>query len=112
MEPPYTILNPTKEKMTNTNLIDDAKNLIQGSRNKEHGAFADNVSKLGMFMQGLTGREYSRHELRSFFIALKLCRRPKDGFGEDSLKDLIGYIQLTYNDQLLDEELAKGEDYV
>ena len=105
--PIYLGDKPEKTKVVSIDagLIDEAKTLIQGTRHGEHGSFADNVTKLGNLMTALTDKTYSRHELRSFFIALKLCRRPENHFGKDSLTDLIGYVQLAYNDQ----ELHKGE---
>jgi len=80
-------------------ILDKAKSLITGDRPAEHGEFSDNVTKLGMFMTGLTGKEYTRHECRSFFIALKLCRVQGDKFGSDSLVDLCGYADLINEDQ-------------
>ena len=85
--------------MRKTNLIDTAKKLIKGARPKEYGEFADNIDRLQLLMFSLTGKDYSRHELRSFFIALKLCRHDQNGFTDDTLTDLIGYIQLIGNDQ-------------
>jgi len=85
--------------MTNTDILDKAKKLIKGARPKEYGSFHDNIDRMNILMFSLTGKQYTTHELRSFFIALKLCRHDQDGFSDDTLTDLIGYCQLIKNDQ-------------
>jgi len=80
-------------------ILDEAKNLITGSRNKTYGSFSENVVRVQLLMEGMTGRKPSRHEVHSYFLALKLCRSGNVDWTEDTLTDLCGYAALINEDR-------------
>ena len=83
---------------SNGDTLLEVHKLVNGDRPSEHGKFEDNVSKLCGYMRLLTDKEYTREEGRAFFIALKLCRVVDGQLGNDTLRDLVGYLGLIKDD--------------
>lgn len=83
----------------NGKILRQAYKMINGKRNEKYGTFAENIDNMEPLMEALTGNTYTRHELRSFFIALKLCRTNHKKFNTDELRDLAGYCGLIEDDQ-------------
>jgi hypothetical protein len=90
-----------EQPFNKTDLLRESAELLTKTRFGEYGTFTDNIDRLKLLMLCLTGEDYSDHEVRSFFIALKLCRHDQESYSRDTLLDLIGYCQLINNDQEL-----------
>jgi len=85
-----------------------ARELITGDRFEHYGRFSDNVEAMQLLMEGMTGRKFSKHEIHSFFIALKLARNHAGKWwNTDELVDLCGYLSLIDEIQERGKELEK-----
>ena len=79
-------------------LLSNAVSLITGVRGQNYGKFKNNIRDIQLLMEGMTGKSYTRHEIYSFILALKLSRNIGKGWSEDTLTDLAGYAALIHED--------------
>ena len=81
--------------------LDIAKDLIYSERQSQYGSFKDNMSKLSILFNAMTGINLTEEQCTQFLIALKFARESTK-HKRDNLVDVIGYIALL--DDLYDKE--------
>ncbi|MDB4312198.1 DUF6378 domain-containing protein [bacterium] len=85
-------------------ILQKALDLVNGQRKADYGSFSDNVERMQVMLNAMTGNVYTRHDIHAFFMALKLCRTDRTSWTDDTLTDLCGYAHLIQIDQGVKDE--------
>ena len=98
--------NKTFTHKVRDELLDRAKDLVNGPRNKIYGDPEENHKRIADMWGVILKREVSLHEVYLMMVALKMSRLIESPDHKDSWIDLIGYAALGG-----ENEFANGDVY-
>ena len=82
------------DNTTNTNILQKANQIINNrseEKERQYGPFSEGMERAAQIASGMTGREWSAHDMFIAMIALKFSRQSYN-FKEDNLLDAAAYI--------------------
>lgn len=77
-------------------LLDKARGLTCGDRNKAYGDPVQNHTQIAAIFNAITGRDLSAREVALMHIATKLARLSGNLRHEDSYVDAMAYVGIAY----------------
>jgi hypothetical protein len=86
---------------------DEIVNQRTEEQDRKYGPFSEGMERAAMIATGMTGREWSGHDMFVALIALKLSRQSYH-HKEDNLLDGVAYLGAWSN--YIDECLAEGKE--
>lgn len=75
-------------------ILDDAKAIIYGDREKTYGEPSKNLTKIAELWTAYSGVKFNANDVCMMMILLKVARLTNDSTHRDSLTDLCGYAAL------------------
>jgi len=91
-EPQCILLEETQESAAGHTILDTAKGLIYGDREKDYGKTSDNFKDIAKGWEVITKATITPEQVGLMMAWLKICRANKDNCEkQDSLVDLAGY---------------------
>jgi len=75
-------------------VIQEAYNIVNGSRAESHGDFKDNFERTAKIFNAWTGHDLSSEDVAKFMQCLKMAREYANPDNRDNLVDQAGYIEL------------------
>jgi hypothetical protein len=91
-DPQCMLLDETPESVAGHTILDTAKELIYGDREKDYGKTSDNFKDIAKGWEVITKATITPEQVGLMMAWLKICRANKDNCEkQDSLVDLAGY---------------------
>ncbi|WP_019204553.1 DUF6378 domain-containing protein [Tsukamurella sp. 1534] len=84
----------TPQAPTRTQVLNTAKNIINGSRRQEYGSPKDSFERIAQLWTITLGHAVTAHEVALCMAQLKIARLVQTPTGADSWIDLAGYAAL------------------
>lgn len=81
-------------------IMDEAKDLVAGQRQKDYGDMADSFKRIGALWSAYTGTHIDCLDVAKMMILLKVSRA-KHNNHRDSYVDIVGYVECA--EQLMNE---------
>ncbi len=83
---------PTDTPTTRSEILDAAKKIVTGDREKQYGSPEDNFSVVARFWSTYAGREFTPVDVAMMMTLLKVARIKTGHYKSDSYIDACGYL--------------------
>lgn len=87
-------VKPKGSTNTRTSILDDAKEIIYGDREKTYGAPDKNLNRIAALWSAYAGVNFNANDVCLMMVLLKAARLINDPTHRDSLTDMCGYAAL------------------
>lgn len=91
---PTTPVAPTDTPTTRAEILDAAKEIVTGDREKQYGKPEDNFADIAEFWTTYTGCPISAEDVAIMMTLLKIARIRSGNYKADSFVDLCGYASI------------------
>lgn len=89
---PTETVAPTDTPTTRAEILDTAKRIVTGDREKQYGSPEDNFSVVARFWSTYAGREFTPVDVAMMMTLLKVARIKTGHYKADSYIDACGYL--------------------
>lgn len=89
---PTETVAPTDTPTTRAEILDAAKKIVTGDREKQYGSPEDNFSVVARFWSTYAGREFTPVDVAMMMTLLKVARIKTGHYKADSYIDACGYL--------------------
>lgn len=77
--------------MTRSEVLDKAKDIVNGKRQQDYGSVEDNFAKIAMLWTAYLGHDVVARDVAAMMILLKIAREQTGHGKDDNWIDIAGY---------------------
>lgn len=92
VETPTDHIAEAGKKVSRADILDRAKAIVTGEREKQYGKPEDNFAIIAQFWSAYTGREFSPVDVAMMMVLLKVARIKTGVYLADNYVDICGYV--------------------
>jgi len=82
-----------------TNILEEANKIVNersDEKERQYGPFAEGMRRAAQIAAGMTGKDFTAHDMYIALVALKLSRQSYH-FKDDNLLDAVAYLGAWHN---------------